>query len=77
MALPSRQITSINFADTIAHSLLGATDRINNVSDFLVEAVETQRLTSGRYACGSAASAGYAEAMRRFLPSHYRAYSSL
>ena len=63
---PSRQVTSIDFADTFAHSLLGATDRIKNISHLLVEALVTQRLTSGGYACGFAALAGYADSTVRF-----------
>jgi hypothetical protein len=35
------QVTSINFADAFAHSLLGVTDRIKNVSHVLVEALIT------------------------------------
>jgi hypothetical protein len=67
LVIPSRQITSINFADTFAHSLLGVTDRIKNVSHVLVEALITQGSTPDRYTCGFAALAGYAEAALRFL----------
>lgn len=52
MALPSRQITSINFADTFAHSLLGVAVRIKNVFHLLVEALITQRPPLGRYSRG-------------------------
>jgi len=48
-AIPARQITSINFADAFAHSLLGITDRIKNVSHVLVEALVTQGPTPGSY----------------------------
>ena len=65
--LPSRQITSINVADTFAHSLLGVTDRIKNVSHVLVEALVAQGSTPDRYTRGFAALAGYANATLRFL----------
>jgi hypothetical protein len=65
--LPSRQITSINVADTFAHSLLGVTDRIKNVSHVLVEALVTQVSTPDGYTAGFAALAGYTNATLRFL----------
>jgi hypothetical protein len=74
-----RQITSINFADTFAHSLVSVAGMVKNVAHILVEAFVTQRLTSHRYACGLAASAGDADAALRFLqaidPAHCLASS--
>jgi hypothetical protein len=43
-----RQITSINFADTFAHSLVSVAGMVKNVAHILVEAFVTQRLTSHR-----------------------------
>jgi len=65
--LPSRQITSINLADTFAHSLLGVTDRIKNASHVLVEALVTQRPTPDGYTRGFAALAGHADTTLCFL----------
>ena len=58
---------SIKFADMFAHSLVSVTDRVNDVSHSLVEAFVTQGLTSRRYACGLAASAGNTDAALCFL----------
>jgi hypothetical protein len=60
-------MTSINFADTFAHSPVGVTDRIKNVSHVLVQTLVTQRPTPHRYSCGFAALASYADAALRFL----------
>ena len=57
----------IKFADMFAHSLVSVTDRVNDVSHSLVEAVVTQGLTSRRYACGLAALAANADAAFCFL----------
>ena len=65
--LPSRQITSINLADTFAHSLLGATDWIKKASHVLVETLVAQGLTPDGYTRGFAAFAGYSNATLRFL----------
>ena len=66
MVLPSRQITSINFADTFAHSLVGIIDRVKNPPDLLVEAFVTQGPTPDSYSCGFAALAAYADATLGF-----------
>jgi hypothetical protein len=65
--LPSRQITSINFADTFAHSLFSITDRVKNPADLSVEAFVTQAPIPDGYSCGFAALTGYAGAALRFL----------
>jgi hypothetical protein len=67
MMLRFLQITSIEFTDTFSHSLVCITDRVKNPPDLSVETFVTQRLTSHRYACGLAASAGHADATLRFL----------
>jgi hypothetical protein len=65
--LASRQITSINFADTFAHSPFSVSDRVKNIAHILVEAFVTQCLTSHRQTRGLAALAGCAGAASRFL----------
>jgi hypothetical protein len=67
MMFPSCQITSINLADTFAHLLLRATDRIKNASHVLVEALVAQGSTPDGDTRGPAALAGYANATLRFL----------
>ena len=46
--LRSPEMTSLNFADSFAHSLVSVTGRVKNVAHILVEAFVTQRLTSHR-----------------------------
>lgn len=79
--LPSRQITSINFADTLAYSLVSIADRVENPPDLFVEAFVTQGPTPDGYSCGFAALAGYADATLRFLqaiePTHCFSLSSI
>ena len=65
--LRSPEITSINFADTIAHLLLGVTDRIKNPADLSVEAFVTQAPIPDGYSCGFAALTGYAGAALSFF----------
>jgi len=65
LMLPSRQITSINFADAFAHSLLSIT--VKNPPDLLVEAFVAHGPTPGGYSCGLAALAGYAGVAFCFL----------
>ena len=66
--LPSRQITSINLADTFAHSLLGITDRIKNVSQVVVETLGAQGLTLDGHTRGFAALAASASSDIRITP---------
>ena len=68
MVRSSRYVTSIDFADTFTHLLLGVTNRVNNGPLELVEAFVTQALTSDGDTCGFTALADYAGATLRFLP---------
>ena len=65
--LRSPQITSINFADALAHSLLSTTDRVSSPRALFVEAFVTHVPSADGYSCGFAALAGCADATPRFL----------
>jgi len=65
--LRSSHVTSINFADTFAHSLISIIDAVKRPLDLSIKAFITQGPTPNGYSCGFPALAGYADATLRFL----------